>query len=169
MFVRQISTADAEDFDRFLQNVENVRQESPSTTAFLASPGCLAYGAFVEESIVGSAWGYHLPRPDGPPMLLLYSLHVDEAHRRRGIGTALVEAFRAHAERDGCRKLWLTTEASNQPAQRLYDGAGGRARPASVFYEWDLRTAADLARAFAAVTEEDFAEAASSDPDLADE
>ena len=47
----------------------------------------------VEGAPVGVAYGHTLPLPDGRIEMLLYSLDVIEAHRRPGMGRALVTAF----------------------------------------------------------------------------
>lgn len=51
-------------------------------------------------------------------------LGVDPAHRRAGVGRALVEAGRELARQRGARKLSLRVLATNDPAQRLYRSLG---------------------------------------------
>ncbi|GIZ12642.1 GNAT family N-acetyltransferase [Pseudomonas sp. NCCP-436] len=57
---------------------------------------------------------------------LLSDLYVDEAARRRGVGEALMQAARRHAEASGACGLQLETAASNHQAQRLYERLGYR-------------------------------------------
>lgn len=49
---------------------------------------------------------------------------VDAAHRRRGIGTLLLEALLEAARADGARSVLLEVRASDDGAQRLYARAG---------------------------------------------
>ncbi len=51
-------------------------------------------------------------------------LGVDPAHRRAGVGRALVEAGRELARQRGARKLSLRVLGTNDPAQRLYRSLG---------------------------------------------
>ena len=47
--------------------------------------------AFEEGEPIGFALAHHLPRRHDPPSkLLVYEVDVDEAHRRRGVGKALL-------------------------------------------------------------------------------
>lgn len=43
-----------------------------------------------------------------------------------GIGTALLDAVRAAAQRAGCRRMWLITTNDNMPAFRFYQKRGWR-------------------------------------------
>ncbi|WP_339462591.1 GNAT family N-acetyltransferase [Pseudomonas sp. EA_105y_Pfl2_R69] len=58
------------------------------------------------------------------PAWLLSDLYVSEAARRQGIGEALMNAARAHAEVSGACGLQLETAKSNLPGQALYERLG---------------------------------------------
>lgn len=58
------------------------------------------------------------------PAWLLSDLYVDEAFRRAGVGEALMNAARAHAEATGACGLQLETAKSNLAGQRLYERLG---------------------------------------------
>ena len=60
------------------------------------------------------------------PAALLYDLVVDPAHRREGIGTALLEAAFADLNRRGAPRALLFTAYKNQGAQSLFERAGFR-------------------------------------------
>jgi ribosomal protein S18 acetylase RimI-like enzyme len=51
-------------------------------------------------------------------------LYVDEGARRCGVGEALMNAARAHAEASGACGLQLETAKSNLAGQRLYERLG---------------------------------------------
>ena len=54
----------------------------------------------------------------------LQQLWVDEAHRRRGIGAALVRAFERQAATHGCRHFYLETFSFQAP--KFYEALGYR-------------------------------------------
>lgn len=57
--------------------------------------------------------------------------------RERGLGRALVGGALQHFRQAGCRRVMVTTQASNVPAQRLYQGMGFRtAETAATFHRW---------------------------------
>jgi len=51
---------------------------------------------------------------------------LDALIRRRGAGTALIEAARDVAANAGCRRVWLVTTNDNTPAMRFYERRGFR-------------------------------------------
>jgi ribosomal protein S18 acetylase RimI-like enzyme len=58
------------------------------------------------------------------PAWLLSDLYVDESARRGGVGEALMNAARAHAEATGACGLQLETAKTNLAGQRLYERLG---------------------------------------------
>jgi ribosomal protein S18 acetylase RimI-like enzyme len=58
------------------------------------------------------------------PAWLLSDLYVSEAVRRQGVGEALMNAARVHAEATGACGLQLETAKSNLPGQALYERLG---------------------------------------------
>ena len=64
--------------------------------------------------------GYAVVRafPDGYE---LFNILVPKHARRRGVGTALMQAIHTHAEG---QTIWLEVRASNESAQRFYEGFG---------------------------------------------
>ncbi len=58
------------------------------------------------------------------PAWLLSDLYVSEQARRQGVGEALMNAARAHAEATGACGLQLETAKSNLPGQALYERLG---------------------------------------------
>jgi len=58
------------------------------------------------------------------PAAKLSAIVVDERHRRRGIGQALVEEMEREAERRGCCLVFLTTAARRADAHAFYERIG---------------------------------------------
>src|SRR5260370_25163894 len=68
--------------------------------------------------------------------MFLYELAVDEAHRRQGIGTALVEALRDLAREHGCYGMWVLTDDDNAAAGATYRKAGGEVESQPLMFSW---------------------------------
>ena len=60
------------------------------------------------------------------PAGVLYDIVVDPAHRRSGVGRALLEATVASLKARGAPMVVLSTAERNEPAQRLFASAGFR-------------------------------------------
>ena len=92
--------------------------------------------ARINDRAVGYLHAALLDRADGGRMLLIYDLEIDDAHRRQGIATALMNEARNHAKQVGAKETWLVTEDDNPEAKALYDSLGGTPFPA-LGYEWN--------------------------------
>lgn len=102
-------------------------------TALLADERTVFVVAFEHGDPIGFAFGYVLPRRHREPSILfVYEVGVDEAHRRRGIGKALLERLGAEA---GAREGFVLTDPDNEAANALYRSVGGT--PAEVV-QWDF-------------------------------
>ncbi len=83
----------------------------------------------------GYLHGALIHRVDGDRMLMIYDLEVAAAHRRSGVGTALMREARRIARSEGATETWLVTESDNAEAVALYESLGGKQFRA-VGYEW---------------------------------
>lgn len=106
---------------------------------FLGDPRHHIMVAIADGMVVGFASGVHYLHPDKPAELFVNEVAVLDAHQRRGIATALMQALLGHARQFGCAKAWLATERSNIPAMALYAAlSAGEAVPDPVLLEFDL-------------------------------
>ena len=93
------------------------------TSAFLAREGHHLLLAFVGDDAVGFVSGVETIHPDKGIELFLYELGVDDAHRRKGVATALLERLETIAIDAGCRGMWVATEPDNVAALATYRSA----------------------------------------------
>lgn len=95
--------------------------------------------AMVEGRAVGFASVRLVPfLSDDRPRAELTELYVDPAHRRRGIGRALLQRVEALARERGATELILLTGLENRDAQAFYQRLGYRA--AALAMGRDLRS-----------------------------
>src|SRR5438552_17374091 len=69
---------------------------------------------------------------------ILNDLYVASAFRGRGVGRALMDRARAHAEATGAGGMSLATGRTNASAQRLYESLGWRRDEEFFHYELEL-------------------------------
>lgn len=106
---------------------------------FLGRPETALVIAMADDRVVGCAYGHELVHPDGERTMLLYSLDVAEASRRRGAGRRLVSAFVDHARDRGCTEVWVLTDDGNSAGVATYRAAGGRRAPVDqTLFTWHL-------------------------------
>jgi ribosomal protein S18 acetylase RimI-like enzyme len=91
---------------------------------FLTREGHHMLIASVDGTDVGFVSGVEMTHPDKGTEMFLYELFVDEAHRRRGVARALVDALRRLAVDHGCYGMWVGTEPDNVAAIATYRSAG---------------------------------------------
>jgi GNAT superfamily N-acetyltransferase len=92
---------------------------------FLADPSTMAFVAVDDGEVIGWAWGLRQRHAAGYTQVQLYEIEVTETARRRGVGRALLTAFRDQAVREGHRRMWLFTDSDNHAAMALYEAEGG--------------------------------------------
>jgi GNAT superfamily N-acetyltransferase len=91
-----------------------------------------------DDAPMGRIYGHVLHRWEASE-LLLYEVDTVEAYQRKGVGKALIAFLKDMAREHGWRSLWvLTAHGDNEPANRLYQSAGGvlEASPANMYVFW---------------------------------
>lgn len=91
---------------------------------FLTEPAHHLLLAWIEDKAVGFISGVETTHPDKGTEMFLYELGVDEEHRNRGIGRALVAELKRLAAERGCYGMWVLTDRDNSAALKTYRAAG---------------------------------------------
>jgi ribosomal protein S18 acetylase RimI-like enzyme len=112
--------------------------DAAATARFLADPAHHLLIAY-DGRPVGFISGVELTHPDKGTEMFLYELGVDEPARRRGIGSALVEALGELARARGCYGMFALTDDGNLPARATYRRAGGHEASRHLMLEWEFR------------------------------
>jgi GNAT superfamily N-acetyltransferase len=92
--------------------------EWPTAVIFLALED--GTGAAVGVATCFRGWGTFQARP----LINVHDLAVVPAHRRRGVGRALLQAVVDLARAEGCGKVTLEALPLNEPAHALYAALG---------------------------------------------
>jgi aminoglycoside 6'-N-acetyltransferase I len=97
---------------------------------FLADPRHHLAVAIDDGQVVGFVSAVHYLHPDKPhPELWINEVGVAATHRRRGLGTRLLQSVLAVARGLGCAEAWVLTDRANTAAMRLYTVAGSTEAP----------------------------------------
>lgn len=56
--------------------------------------------------------------------MYLYDVEVLAAHRRQGLGAALLASLVACCEKDGVKRIWAGTDLGNVAARRAFEATG---------------------------------------------
>ncbi len=92
--------------------------------AFLTERGAQAFVAEEESALVGFVLARQMSAGRGH----IVTLDVEEAQRRRGVGTALLAAAESWLAAQGVTRVRLETAVDNQPAVAFWQKAGYRLR-----------------------------------------
>lgn len=93
----------------------------------LAKEHVIALAAFSGEEVVGGLVAYELDKFEKARReIYIYDLAVDEAHRRQGVATALIEHLRAIAAQRDVWVIYVQADYGDDPAVALYEKLGVR-------------------------------------------
>jgi GNAT superfamily N-acetyltransferase len=120
--IRELAPGDEELLHRALRAFKDVDAVAPDL--FLNEPRTHSFVALDGDDVIGWCFGYELLRPEGRWMMVLSGVDVLKERRREGVGRALLDRFVELARSKGHARMWLLTDAGNDVARRLYEGAG---------------------------------------------
>lgn len=93
----------------------------------LAQPHIIALVAVEQETVVGGLVAYVLPKLEqARSEIYIYDLAVAEAHRRKGIATALIAELQSIAKENGAWVIYVQADYGDEPAIALYTKLGVR-------------------------------------------
>jgi len=107
-----------------------------ATARFLAEPGSHLLVGYVDGEPAGFVTGVEVTHPDKGTEMFLYELAVDEAHRRRGHGRALVDALADLSRERGCVGMFVFVDDDNEAGRAAYRSAGGTDASQPVMVDW---------------------------------
>lgn len=85
----------------------------------------IAVAAIIDGAIIGGIAAYQLDKFEQDRReIYIYDLAVDEAHRRRGIATAMINALRDEAVRRNAYVIFVQADLIDGPAIALYESLG---------------------------------------------
>ena len=87
----------------------------------------IALAALQGDEVVGGLAAYQLEKFErARSEIYIYDLAVREAHRRRGIATALIRNLQQIASERGAYVIFVQADTGDAPAIRLYESLGTR-------------------------------------------
>jgi aminoglycoside 3-N-acetyltransferase I len=93
----------------------------------LASDSFVAIAATVDGVVIGGLTAYELRKFERERSeLYIYDLAVSEAHRRRGVASALIGALKPIARSRGAWVIFVQADRGDERAIELYDKLGVR-------------------------------------------
>jgi aminoglycoside 3-N-acetyltransferase I len=95
--------------------------------ALLAKPHVIPLVALQGDAVIGALVAYELEKfEQARSEIYIYDLAVDEAHRRQGVATALIDHLRAIARERGAWVIYVQADYGDEPAIALYTKLGAR-------------------------------------------
>ena len=117
-------------FGKAFQDVPTYSGAQPSTAyleRLLASDSFIALAASRGNEVIGGLAAYVLPKFEQERSeIYIYDLAVNEAHRREGIATALIQQLRRIAAARGATMIFVQADLVDEPAIALYTKLGTR-------------------------------------------
>jgi aminoglycoside 6'-N-acetyltransferase I len=123
--VRVLKAGEAHVLSRVADEVFDNAIDQTLTEEFLADPRHHIAVAIENGVVVGFASGVDYVHPDKPRELFINEVGVSPQHRRRGVGTAVLQALLDVGRARGCKQAWVLTSPDNEAAVALYGAAGG--------------------------------------------
>lgn len=103
----------------------------------------IALAALEEGAVIGGLAAYVLPKfEQARSEIYIYDLAVAEAHRRKGVATALIEKLKTIGASRGAYVIYVQADPPDAPAVALYTKLGVR----EDVLHFDIRIGATLTR-----------------------
>ncbi|WP_129793183.1 AAC(3)-I family aminoglycoside N-acetyltransferase [Sphingosinicella sp. CPCC 101087] len=110
-----------------VETYDGARPEADYLRRLLGSDTFVALAALKDGAVVGGLAAYELCKfEQSRSEFYIYDLAVDEAHRREGIATALIETLRPIAAARGAYVIFVQADLGDDPAIALYSKLGTR-------------------------------------------
>jgi aminoglycoside 3-N-acetyltransferase I len=117
-------------FAEAFEDPEHYSANPPDDSYFeiqLAQPHVIALVAIETETVIGGLVAYVLPKLEqARSEIYIYDLAVAEAHRRKGIATALIAELQSIAKQSGAWVIYVQADYDDEPAIALYTKLGVR-------------------------------------------
>ena len=118
-------------FGEAFNEVDTYTGARPSTRyleRLLGGSHLIALAALKDSVVVGGLLAYELQKVERERSeIYIYDLAVVEAHRRRGIATALIDELKSLAAERNAYVIFVQADLRDAPAIALYTGLGTRA------------------------------------------
>ena len=123
---RQLLSTFGKAFDD-TETYEGAQPRKGYLEGLLGSDQFIALAALVGDHVVGGLAAYELKKFEQERSeLYIYDLAVDEAYRRRGVATALIEHLKKVAVNRGAYVIFVQADLGDDPAISLYTKLGTR-------------------------------------------
>jgi aminoglycoside 3-N-acetyltransferase I len=117
-------------FGRVFEDADSYQGAPPSDAyvrGYLGNPGNILLVATEGDAVIGALAGYVLQKfEQARSEIYIYDLAVNEAHRRKGIATALIERLKLVAGERGAWVIYVQADYGDDPAINLYTKLGTR-------------------------------------------
>lgn len=117
-------------FGRAFDDVTTYTERQPDDAyleSLLSSDTFIAITAIAGPKIIGGIAAYVLPKFEQERTeLYIYDLAVDEAHRRHGVATGMIEELKTLAAARGIYVIFVQADHGDDPAIALYTKLGAR-------------------------------------------
>ena len=117
-------------FGRVFDDAESYQGAPPTddyVRDYLGKPGNILLAATQDGVVIGALAAYVLQKfEQARSEIYIYDLAVDEAHRRKGIATALIEQLKSMARERGAWVIYVQADYGDDPAINLYTKLGTR-------------------------------------------
>ena len=124
--MRALNALFAEAFDD-PQSYQSAAPDDAYLASQLAKESVIVLAAFDGVAAVGGLVAYVLDKLEQQRSeIYVYDLAVAEAHRRRGVATALIGALHPIAEAIGAWVIYVQADYGDEPAVALYTKLGSR-------------------------------------------